>query len=305
VRNPSNRGAKIAAVIALFVAAGLSGVGLGMRSTPGSSAVLVHNMPPVDPPSDPSDPASLAPARAAGASKEGDPSQSSRTPTRVTDLPVADEGVNPAPTSATPPPPKPGDPLLDKKEPQTARPESPAAPRGRAANNETPAAAPAHPAAVEATAVPDEEPEETPPLQAVAPAAVANAPRVAAPSAPAAVANTTPSNPPAAQPANPAPGAPPAAARAANKGDFNTQAAREALEDAAVRAAKCKTIDSPSGTARIAVTFAPNGQATNAVIESGPFVGTSAGSCVASKFRTARVPAFTGEAVQVHKSIPF
>jgi hypothetical protein len=76
------------------------------------------------------------------------------------------------------------------------------------------------------------------------------------------------------------------------------------LEDAASRAAKCKTIDSPSGTARIAVTFAPNGQATNAVIESGPFVGTAAGTCVASKFRTARVPAFSGEPVQVHKSIP-
>jgi hypothetical protein len=174
---------------------------------------------------------------------------------------------------------------------------------GRAANSEAPAAAPARPTAVEPTAVPDEEPEETPPPPAVAPAAVANAPRAAAPSAP--VANATPPNPPAAQPANPAPAAPPAAARAANKGDFNTQAAREALEDAAVRAAKCKTIDSPSGTARIAVTFAPNGQATNAVIESGPFVGTAAGTCVASKFRTARVPAFTGDAVQVHKSIPF
>jgi predicted Zn finger-like uncharacterized protein len=297
VRDPSSRGPKIAAVVALLVAAGLSGVGLGMRSTPGSSAgILVHNMPSAALPSDPADPASLVPERAAGASKEGEPSQSSRTPTRVTDLPLAVEGVDPAPASKASPPTKPGDPLLDKKEPQTAHEESPAAPMGGVANNDPPAA-------VEPTAVPDEAPAETPP-PAVAPAAVANAPRATAPSAPPAVANTTPPNPPAAQPANPAP-APPPVPHAANKGDFNTQAAREALEDAAVRAAKCKTIDSPSGTARIAVTFAPNGQATNAVIESGPFVGTAAGTCVASKFRTARVPAFTGEAVQVHKSIPF
>ena len=81
------------------------------------------------------------------------------------------------------------------------------------------------------------------------------------------------------------------AARGRAKGDFNTQAAREALEDAADRADKCKTIDTPSGTARVAVTFAPNGHVTNAIIESGPFVGTAAGTCVASKFRSAKVPA--------------
>jgi len=309
VREPSNRGPKIAAVVALLVAAGLSGVGLDMRSTPGSSpGILVHNMP-ATPPSDPADPASLVAERAAGAATEGDPSQASRSPTRVTDLPVAIavDGVDPAPPAAAPLAPKPGDPLLEKKDPPASRGESPAPPMARTANNEAPAvvAAPAHPAAFAPAAVPGEEPGETPPPPAVASVAVANAPRTTAPTAPAALANTTPPNPPAAQPATPAPAAPPAPARAANKGDFNTQAAREALEDAAVRAAKCKTIDSPSGTARIAVTFAPNGQATNAVIESGPFVGTAAGTCVASKFRTARVPAFTGEAVQVHKSIPF
>jgi predicted Zn finger-like uncharacterized protein len=314
IRDPSNRGPKIAAVVALLVAAGLSGVGLAMRSTPGTSAgILVHNMALVAPPSDPPDPVSVVPARAAGAAQESDPSQSSRTPTRVTDLPIAVDGVDPAATSTAPAAPKPSESLLEKlekKAPQAAHEEPPAGPMGGAANNEAPAVvappAPAQPAAVAHPAVPDELPAEPPPSPpAVAPAAVVNAPRANAPNAPAAVANAPAPNPPAAQPANPAPAGPPAAARAANKGDFNTQAAREALEDAADRAAKCKTIDSPSGTARIAVTFAPSGQATNAVIESGPFVGTAAGTCVASKFRTVRVPAFSGEPVQVHKSIPF
>ncbi len=87
--------------------------------------------------------------------------------------------------------------------------------------------------------------------------------------------------------------------------EFNKDVARQALEDASQRAAGCRTIDTPAGAARIAVTFAPAGNVTAAVIESGPFVGTSAGGCVAAKFRTVRVPAFTGEPVTVHKSISF
>jgi hypothetical protein len=61
----------------------------------------------------------------------------------------------------------------------------------------------------------------------------------------------------------------------------------------------------PSGSARVAVTFAPTGHVSNAVIESGPFVGTAAGSCVASKFRSAKVPPFSGDSVLVRKSIAF
>jgi len=44
---------------------------------------------------------------------------------------------------------------------------------------------------------------------------------------------------------------------------------------------------------------------TAAVVESGPFVGTAAGGCVASKFRTAKVPAFAGDPITVHKSFSF
>jgi hypothetical protein len=86
---------------------------------------------------------------------------------------------------------------------------------------------------------------------------------------------------------------------------FNTAAARAALEEAALGAASCKDIDAPSGPARLAVTFAPTGRVTTAEVESGPFVGTPAGGCLASKFRSARVPAFGGEAVTVHKTVSF
>jgi len=87
--------------------------------------------------------------------------------------------------------------------------------------------------------------------------------------------------------------------------EFNTTAAREALEQAGQRTASCRTIDAPAGAARVAVTFAPNGSVTSAVIESGPFVGTPAGTCVASKFRAVRVPPFTGDEVIVHKTVSF
>jgi len=87
--------------------------------------------------------------------------------------------------------------------------------------------------------------------------------------------------------------------------DFNKEAARHALDEAGQRATSCRTIDTPPGAARIAVTFAPSGSVTSATIDSGPFVGTPAGGCVASKFRTVHVPAFTGDPVTVHKSISF
>jgi hypothetical protein len=56
---------------------------------------------------------------------------------------------------------------------------------------------------------------------------------------------------------------------------------------------------------RVAVTFVPSGQATVAVVESGTVRGTPVGSCVASKFRTAKVPPFSGPKVTVHKTMMF
>jgi hypothetical protein len=106
----------------------------------------------------------------------------------------------------------------------------------------------------------------------------------------------------------PAPGAEEAAAMAAvpDQHEFNKAAARSALEEAADSAASCRNVDTPAGAARVAVTFAPSGKVTSAVIESGPFVGTASGGCVASKFRNLHVPPFTSDdPVTVHKTITF
>jgi hypothetical protein len=87
--------------------------------------------------------------------------------------------------------------------------------------------------------------------------------------------------------------------------DFSREAAQSALEDAAALAATCRQEDTTAGAVRVAVTFVPSGQATVAVVESGVVRGTPVGSCVASKFRTAKVPPFSGTKVTVHKTMMF
>ena len=301
VRDPSNRAPKIAAIISLLIAAGLSGFGLAMRSPspsgPGNASATepIHEdrgASAADP-----NPASRA---LAGENKTDELRRvAARTPTRVTDLPPAVDGIPGAGAAAA----RPSEAVPEKLDTREAvNPAAPPAPTGAA------------PSAAEATAAAAGGAELMPGTAgAIEPSGAVHSPSTVT-AAPAAVAANAPVPPaaPAAQPAaapaaTPAPGpaaaAPLPAARA--KGDFNTHAAREAMEDAAGRAGKCRNIDSPSGTARVAVTFAPNGHVTNAVIESGPFVGTAAGSCVASKFRAAKVPPFSGDSVTVRKSVPF
>jgi hypothetical protein len=87
--------------------------------------------------------------------------------------------------------------------------------------------------------------------------------------------------------------------------EFSKEAAQSALEDAAALAATCRQDDTTAGAVRVAVTFVPNGQATVAVVESGVVRGTPVGSCVAAKFRTAKVPPFSGTKVTVHKTMMF
>jgi DNA-directed RNA polymerase subunit RPC12/RpoP len=278
VRDPSNRGPKIAAIAALLMAAGLSGIGLAMREAPpGTSSASEAETPEPALTAQPTDPRPTSGrARAEGEGKLDTPNRSNRSPTRVTDLPPAVDGVEPAPAAGGTAAAKPTEPLIEKIEKQE--------PPAREAINTAPP--PVVPNAAEGPA----------PVAAGEPApAPAGLTSAAVPNGPAPL--------PAANGPAPAAIAPPSGARA--KGDFNTQAAREALEDAAGRAGKCRNIDTPSGTARVAVTFAPTGHVSNAVIESGPFVGTAAGSCVASKFRAAKVPPFSGDAVLVRKSVPF
>jgi hypothetical protein len=83
---------------------------------------------------------------------------------------------------------------------------------------------------------------------------------------------------------------------------FDKNAAVSALTSAASAASACKRPDGPTGTGKVSVTFAPSGRATNAVISGGSFAGTSVGGCIASVFRRARVPAFSGDPVTVSKS---
>ena len=61
--------------------------------------------------------------------------------------------------------------------------------------------------------------------------------------------------------------------------------------------------DDVSGAADISLTFAPSGRVTSTRVESGPFVGNEAGSCIARVLRKVTVPAFHGKAVTVHKTI--
>jgi outer membrane biosynthesis protein TonB len=83
---------------------------------------------------------------------------------------------------------------------------------------------------------------------------------------------------------------------------FDVGAARAALMAAAANAAACKTAGGPTGSGKVQATFSTSGRVTSATVISGPFGGTAVGGCVASTFRRARVPAFSGDPQTVAKS---
>ena len=89
---------------------------------------------------------------------------------------------------------------------------------------------------------------------------------------------------------------------AASGGEFNVAAAKAALSTAAANAAACGKQGGPKGTGKVQVTFSTSGRVTSANVVSGPFGGTSVGGCVASTFRRARVPPFSGSPTTVAKS---
>jgi hypothetical protein len=84
---------------------------------------------------------------------------------------------------------------------------------------------------------------------------------------------------------------------------FDASAAGASLAEAQARASSCRKADDPSGVAQVAITFAPSGRVTKATVAGPPFAGTPTGSCVAATLRSARVPAFVGEAVTVRKTV--
>jgi hypothetical protein len=85
-------------------------------------------------------------------------------------------------------------------------------------------------------------------------------------------------------------------------GPFSVSAAQVALTQAAANAASCAKPGGPTGSGKAQVTFASSGRVTSANVSTPPFAGTAVGGCVASVFRRARVPAFSGQPVTVSKS---
>ncbi|MEZ4219878.1 MAG: zinc-ribbon domain-containing protein [Polyangiaceae bacterium] len=82
---------------------------------------------------------------------------------------------------------------------------------------------------------------------------------------------------------------------------FNKGAAIASLSAAASAATRCKKPGGPTGSGKAIVTFAPSGRVTSANVAGGAFGGTAVGGCVAGVFRSARVPAFSGDPVTVSK----
>jgi len=83
---------------------------------------------------------------------------------------------------------------------------------------------------------------------------------------------------------------------------FSKASAISALGAAASSAGSCKKPGGPTGPGKATVTFAPSGRVTTATIAGGSYAGTGVGGCVASVFRRAHVPPFSGSSVTVSKS---
>jgi predicted Zn finger-like uncharacterized protein len=92
----------------------------------------------------------------------------------------------------------------------------------------------------------------------------------------------------------------PAAGGGGSTSPFDRGAAAGAL--GAVNVGSCKRPDGPTGSGHVAVTFAPDGSVSTAVVDQPPFAGTPVGGCVAGKFRSAHIPGFSGGPVKVGKS---
>ncbi|MDB4997958.1 MAG: virulence associated protein [Myxococcaceae bacterium] len=69
-----------------------------------------------------------------------------------------------------------------------------------------------------------------------------------------------------------------------------------------INVASCKKGDGPTGGGHVKVTFAPSGTVSTVDVDAPPFSGTPVGGCVAGKYRSAHVPAFSGGPVTVGKS---
>ncbi len=83
---------------------------------------------------------------------------------------------------------------------------------------------------------------------------------------------------------------------------FSKSSAISGLTAASMSANACRKPGGPTGPGKATVTFAPSGRVTTATVAGGAYAGTAVGGCVASGFRKAHVPPFSGAAVTVSKS---
>jgi predicted Zn finger-like uncharacterized protein len=147
---------------------------------------------------------------------------------------------------------------------------------------------------------PEEKKEEPKAEEPKAEASAATSASAAPASTAAKTGPTTPSDKKPATPSTPKETKEPVAA--APTGPFSVSAAQVALTQAAGNAQGCKKPGGPTGSGKVQVTFATSGRVTSANVNGAPFAGTPVGGCVASAFRRARIPAFTGNPVTVAKS---
>ena len=105
--------------------------------------------------------------------------------------------------------------------------------------------------------------------------------------------------PPVVAPTAVAPGTP--LPPAGDRSPLNRGAAMAALGSAASAASGCKRPDGPTGSGTANVTFSPDGP-VKSVSVSAPFAGTAVGQCIATVFRGAHVPPFSGSSMTLPKS---
>lgn len=85
---------------------------------------------------------------------------------------------------------------------------------------------------------------------------------------------------------------------------FDRGAAMAALgRTASLAASRCR-VEGASGRGGVRITFAPSG-AAESVSVSAPFAGTPAGQCIASRFQSIHIHAFSGSAITIRQSVAF
>ncbi|MEO8905022.1 MAG: serine/threonine-protein kinase [Polyangiaceae bacterium] len=102
-------------------------------------------------------------------------------------------------------------------------------------------------------------------------------------------------------PPDPPPQPPAALPPPGERARLNRGAAMATLSSAASAAMGCKRADGPSGAGSATITFSPDGPVRSVTV-SAPFAGTPVGQCIATAFRGARIPPFSGSAVTLPKS---